>query len=119
MSDYDLALKLLQEKLDSEAGRVTGLYNSLDDSTKESIKFLQERLELLKAKPLAYYKPKDAAKVVESIEYVLQMLWGFDLDNTKHTHWYNIEGCTCPKRDNKERWGFQRVTMLSCPFHGG
>lgn len=61
----------------------------------------------------------EVVKTLEDYEYQLQENWNFDKDKTKHTYWYRLPGCNCPKIDNKENFGVnRRIINLSCPFHG-
>lgn len=58
------------------------------------------------------------AKVIESIDFELQDLWGFQRDKRFHK-WYDLPGCTCPKLDNKDRTGTDfGVIDPNCPHHG-
>lgn len=62
---------------------------------------------------------KGVAELVTELDYKLQELWGFPKNPDYHTHWFNIEGCLCPKLDNQERVGSgSRWISKSCPFHG-
>ena len=52
-------------------------------------------------------------------EFDLQDLWGFTPDPNYHMFW-TMEGCTCPKMDNRDAWGTPyHVYSGSCPIHGG
>jgi hypothetical protein len=51
-------------------------------------------------------------------EFDLQDLWGFTPDKNYHMFW-TMEGCTCPKMDNRDAWGTPyHVYNGSCPIHG-
>ena len=57
--------------------------------------------------------------LIESIEYAMQRLWGFDEDSTYHTHWFTDPKCDCPIMDNSERQGVDmKIVNLSCQLHG-
>jgi hypothetical protein len=51
-------------------------------------------------------------------EYELQALWGFPLDSNYHMFW-DMAGCTCPRMDNRDSWGYDlHYYNGSCPIHG-
>lgn len=60
----------------------------------------------------------DPVNVIKSLEYAMQSLWGFDLDEDYHIHWIRINGCTCPKMDNHDFNGMYNIYMADCPWHG-
>lgn len=61
---------------------------------------------------------KAYAKLVETIEYELQSLWGFKKDKNYH-EWFKVPQCQCPKVDNSERVGTPYpIYNKSCPIHG-
>lgn len=63
--------------------------------------------------------PREAVSVVESIETTLQLMWKFPLDKSFHNYWYDLSGCSCAKRDNRERAGtFSKIITENCPYHG-
>ena len=54
----------------------------------------------------------------EENEYCLQATWGFSLDLNYHMFW-EMEGCTCPKMDNRDSWGtMYHYYNMDCPIHG-
>ena len=55
---------------------------------------------------------------MRELEYKLQENWNFDKDPLKHTWWNRFEKCTCPKIDNAERFGYEKIISSNCPFHG-
>jgi len=60
--------------------------------------------------------PKLAA-VIEDLNFQMQELWGFNRDANFHC-WYEVPRCTCPKMDNRDRFGTdQRIYDLECPVH--
>lgn len=61
---------------------------------------------------------KAYSKLVETIEYELQALWGFNKDKNHH-EWFKVPQCQCPKTDNTERQGTPyQIYNKSCPIHG-
>lgn len=63
-------------------------------------------------------KLKELAQIVNDIEFDLQELWGFALDENFH-EWYLVPKCTCPKLDNIDRRGTKyRIFSGDCPIHG-
>lgn len=77
---------------------------------------LHNELHTVLENPFIY---DDPVKLVEEIEYDLQENWNFNLDKNKHSHWYRLKGCTCPKLDNKSYWGTKyRITDPDCMWHG-
>lgn len=80
-----------------------------------AIRQLNLKLGDVKSYPEMYENP---VQLIEDTEYQLQDLWNFDRDRDKHSHWYLISGCTCPKMDNKDRHGYGRVINKDCPWHG-
>jgi len=58
------------------------------------------------------------AKQITEIEFSLQDLWGFPLDENFHRPW-QLPHCTCPKMDNEERYGTKyTIVNCSCIIHG-
>lgn len=58
---------------------------------------------------------------LEDIEFALQRAWGFDEKRAKHTWWFMIPHCTCPKSDNLDisTDGLPiRLKTTTCPIHG-
>ena len=98
---------------------IQGQWNSFDEETRSAITLLHNKLDNYKLHPEKYGTPKTVAKVVESLEYTLQVLWLFDPNPAYHTHWYEIKGCTCPKMDNQDCFGSEEFFIDGdCPFHG-
>lgn len=61
---------------------------------------------------------KSYSKLVETIEYELQGLWGFPKNKNFHA-WYMVPHCKCPKTDNQERTGTPyQVFNQHCIIHG-
>lgn len=61
---------------------------------------------------------KRGALSLQRIEFEMQRIWGFPLDENFH-EWYLIPKCTCPKYDNADRRGTPyKVVNGSCPVHG-
>ena len=55
---------------------------------------------------------------VKEIEFKLQENWNFPQDPLFHTWWNKLHGCTCPKIDNDERFGSDKIVRADCPYHG-
>jgi len=77
-------------------------------------------LKQLLSRPDIHFKDAEHCNdVIEGVEYVLQLLWGFPLDRNYHTHWLNVDGCKCPKLDNMDTMGLEiRFINAECPWHG-
>jgi len=54
---------------------------------------------------------------LKDLENKLQENWNFDIDPLKHTWWDKLPGCSCPKMDNSERFGFSKIISSDCPWH--
>lgn len=80
-----------------------------------AIRQINLKLDDVKSYPEMY---EDPVQLIEDTEYQLQELWNFDKDREKHSHWYLIRGCKCPKIDNRDRQGYGRVINKDCPWHG-
>lgn len=58
-------------------------------------------------------------KELEYLEFDMQEVWKFPLDSSYHTHWLDIDGCSCPSMDNHDMLGVAwRVINRDCPIHG-
>lgn len=58
------------------------------------------------------------ADKVESLEFLLQAFWHFEQDKTKHSFWYKLPFCTCPKIDNGDSmYKGHRIIVEGCPIH--
>ena len=57
-------------------------------------------------------------KVLETLEFELQKLWGFELNVNYHRFWERPK-CKCPEMDNEERYptGYY-IRSAGCPLHG-
>ena len=67
-------------------------------------------------KPIILYRLN---KNIETIEYKLQELWGFDKNSDFHRYWFMCPKCTCPQLDNHDMIGTgQRYYGNECPIHG-
>lgn len=57
---------------------------------------------------------------LEFAEYELQKAWNFPQDKNYHSYQWSLQGCTCPKMDNKDAVGTGiKYTRKDCPWHGG
>ena len=61
---------------------------------------------------------KELALEMEFLEFELQENWNFPKDKNYHTWWNKFKYCTCPKMDNDERFGYEKIISSDCPFHG-
>ena len=93
---------------------------NIDKDTQFAIEILQERLWLYCKRPeLFFSSPLETAKIIESYEFVLQTLWGFEPNCNYHSYWFNIRNCTCPELDNDDRIGIsEKIISGDCIFHG-
>ncbi len=57
------------------------------------------------------------ATTMKDIEFKLQENWNFPKDPLCHTWWNRFNGCLCPKMDNTERFGVEKIITCDCPFH--
>lgn len=63
-------------------------------------------------------KLKMLGAVFEALEFEQQELWNFPRSADHHMFW-EFPGCTCPRMDNRERWGTgHSIIALNCPVHG-
>jgi hypothetical protein len=58
------------------------------------------------------------AERLEKLEFLLQENWNFPKDKLYHTWWNKFKDCTCPKMDNSERFGVEKIYSKNCPYHG-
>jgi hypothetical protein len=57
-------------------------------------------------------------EALTTAEYQVQNAWGFSRDDSYHTWWTDLPGCTCPKRDNEELRGVDaKIINQNCPWH--
>ena len=105
---YFLNRRLLEQKevSDSDASEIMGLHK-----IKNAIFFVAQNVDntdLLKS----------LADEVTKIEFEMQHLWGFSIDQTFH-EWYMFPKCTCPKMDNSDMRGTKYQSInLECIIHG-
>lgn len=86
-----------------------------------AIEVLHKKLDAFLKRPLFYVEAKDVVDMVEAYELVLQACWGFPLDKGYHRYWFMVEGCTCPRDDNKmlvATGAPYRCYNNNCPYHG-
>lgn len=95
-------------------------WDEMTVAEQQAVKALHVALAELKADPDRYIEMGvDPVRQVVDIEYTLQGLWKFSRDAAYHIHWMDLKGCTCPKLDNVELFGFdQRVNDSKCKWHG-
>ena len=89
-------------------------------NTQFTIEILQNRLEQYCKRPSLFFtSPVETVNIIRSYEYVLQTLWNFEPNSNWHSYWYNINGCTCAKLDNRELMGHNlNYINGDCIFHG-
>ena len=64
------------------------------------------------------FKLKMLAAMFDALEFEQQGLWNFPRDASFHFFWA-FPGCTCPKLDNRDRWGTgMGIRSHDCPIHG-
>lgn len=91
----------------------------LDKDTIVAIETVHNRLTQILNRPTYYGEPEEIVKIVEGIEYTLQLLWGFPLDRNFHKWWNRIKDCKCPMMDNDDMFGSEyRIYNSDCPYHG-
>jgi len=57
--------------------------------------------------------------LMEELEFRLQKVWKFEQDRNKHSWWFQVPHCTCPKIDNWEGCSVgRRIINSACPVHG-
>jgi hypothetical protein len=121
---FDRAVKY-KGKIDSHLNPLLILKQKLTEEDVEEIK----RLHVIRLELFDYMrKPEvvadkvllhECANGMEMIEFAMQKAWKFDRDRTKHSWWYRVPNCKCPKFDNEERFGVNhRIINLDCPCHG-
>jgi len=54
---------------------------------------------------------------LKDIEFQLQENWNFEQNALYHTWWDKIPKCSCPKLDNKERFGVEKIINCGCIIH--
>ena len=63
---------------------------------------------------------KEVVDVIQAMEYTIQLFWKFPLTAEKHSYWYQVAGCKCPKMDNSDpMYSGRRIINMACEFHGG
>lgn len=92
--------------------------------TKEDVEDVEEihsQLDEMLASPnKCEVDPKCVPLWIETYEYNLQAIWGFNKDKHFHRYWYRVKWCTCPKMDNDDYIGIDMsIVNANCPYHGG
>ena len=92
----------------------------LSDDQIDDLRKVYIELWSLATRPKMYSKNgADAVGQMHSLEYILQMMWGFGRDVNYHRYHFDIKGCTCPYLDNMELIGVDMmIVSANCPFHG-
>jgi hypothetical protein len=62
---------------------------------------------------------EDVETKVRDLEFRLQKEWKFPQDPKFHRYQLEIKGCTCPRMDNFELFGYtaDRYRVSDCPWH--
>lgn len=85
----------------------------------DAIVAIHKVLQGVLSSPDEYGKPSNVVSIVEHLEYTLQSLWDFPLDKKFHRYWFEVDGCECPKMDNRYRIGSGYfIYNMQCPYHG-
>lgn len=111
-------------------------WEKLSDEAKSSIKSLHAAAQALVDGLDALASAREAAKTpyaeetiirlidnlnsqLESVEYRLQDLWGFEKNANYHTWWLRPKNCKCPKLDNQDPayYGGGKIITEECPIH--
>lgn len=88
-------------------------------SAEDAIKAIHKVLQGVLSRPDEYGKPSNVVAIVEHLEYTLQSLWDFPLDNKFHRYWFEVEACKCAKMDNMDLIGTgHKVYNKECTYHG-
>ena len=92
----------------------------LSDEYRAVLKDVYTQLDALLKRPEMYAGTGlEAVERCHGLEYTLQFLWGFDLNDKMHRYDYRLRDCTCPIMDNDDRLGVdERIHLMNCPFHG-
>lgn len=89
-------------------------WEAMTSQEQDAVRALHAVLAQTKAHPELHADP---VQLIEDIEFTLQGLWKFERDVNYHTHWIDIEGCKCPKMDNRGHAGTGRITTSECKWH--
>jgi len=94
---------------------------NLSESDIQTLEYLHKRLHTILTRPEMIDEDNSIiVKLIESIEYTLQLIWGFSLDKDFHRYWNEVKGCSCAKEDNYDMIGLDiRYIATDCIFHGG
>ena len=89
----------------------------LPDHIQQTLTDIYKQLTLVLNRPDMYTNPVEH---IEALEYTLQVLWQFTPDRNRHSYWYKINGCTCPKMDNNDMigTGYRKISE-DCKWHNG
>ncbi|QDP60400.1 MAG: hypothetical protein GOVbin1096_28 [Prokaryotic dsDNA virus sp.] len=92
----------------------------LTDEDMHGLNSVYKNLHQILARPsMLCDTPKQAVDIVRGLEYTMQLIWKFPLDKSYHSYWFELQGCTCPKMDNRDRMGtFFNIITDACPYHG-
>lgn len=92
---------------------------NVSEETQEAIKLITVRLRQVLERPSHYSDdPEVVVSIIEGMEYTLQNLWNFPMDNNYHRYWHRVKGCTCPSMDNDDPIYFgDKIIREGCPYH--
>lgn len=91
----------------------------LDENTITAIESVHSLLVSVLNHPEKFDKPSEVVEVVESVEFTLQLLWGFPTNRNYHKWWNRVKGCSCPRMDNDDMIGSEyKIYNSGCPYHG-
>lgn len=93
--------------------------HGLSENTQTAIKVVMVKLYGVLEEPSTCSKDmRVVVRVIEGLEFTLQMLWGFDRNSDYHRYWHRVKGCTCPSMDNNDPlYHGHRIITQGCPFH--
>ncbi len=64
------------------------------------------------------FEIRTVSYIITQIDFQLQKLWKFELDETKH-RWFELPKCSCPKMDNLDNLGTPyKIINPDCIIHG-
>jgi len=94
---------------------------NLNEEDIQKLNILYKQLECIFDKAEKSNEENELAALsmeLESLEYELQRTWKLDPDISRHSYWFRIPKCTCPKMDNADRWGTDtRIFDSQCIVH--
>ncbi len=92
----------------------------LDNDRIGMLRHLHARMATLKASfaEASLSEARALVREVEDVEFEMQEAWGWTRDRTRHSHWWQVEGCRCPSGANEALTGQGvRLVAAECPHH--